>query len=769
VPGPSVVVRVLGDLKGLGDSFQGASKQAQTAGSKVHSAFSSVLATLNKTGVLGPFGEVLAGLDEGLGRLADHGKTVGQVMLGVGAAMVGVGGTLTVLGSKEKAASQQLKAAIEATGRSYDQYEKKISAAVKAQERYGHSTADTEGALQRLTQATHDPQQALDMLGLASDLAAAKHEDLGAAADQLGKVYNGNTKLLKQFGIQIDTATGKTKDGRTATQALADVLRGQAAAASDTFTGKLKALTTTIEDQVSAFGQRYGPAITAAGAGITALGGVVEIASSAQEIWTTVTAAFTAVEYASLAPILLIIAAVAALGVGIYLLVRNWSTVWSAIKTAVEAVWNWIKTNWPLLAAILLGPFAVAAFEVAKHWRAILDGAKTVVRDVGQAFTGVGKTIANAFGDAWRGLEAGAKDAVKAVVRAFSGLGSEVSGSLSGLWGNLAKGASSAVSSVAGVAGNLGSGIGDAFGDAFSGLGSSAQGAARAISSIWGDVETQARNAAHFISSVFSGVWGGLEAGARAVGSVFTSAFSGLEHIVNAIAGVLDVGQMWSGATQGLQAAYKTIVALWDAVIGYVRGVPARLAAALGDLWGVVVRGLQGVYGALGGLWGAIIGFVAGVPGRIRGALGDPWHWLVQGLAGAYGAIVGLVNRIVGYVGGLPGRIGAIGGHVWNGFRGMYNHIASAWNGLHFTLPHIDVGPIHFGGQTFGVPRIPLLAQGGLITKSGLVFAHAGEAITPAPGRTGPAFTVENVNLNDGLDVETFFRKAAWVVATEAV
>jgi hypothetical protein len=53
---------------------------------------------------------------------------------------------------------------------------------------------------------------------------------------------------------------------------------------------------------------------------------------------------------------------------------------------------------------------------------------------------------------------------------------------------------------------------------------------------------------------------------------------------------------------------------------------------------------------------------------------------------------------------------------------------------------------------TIGVPQIPYLAEGGLITRTGLVYAHAGEAITPA-GRQGPAVHIENVNLHDGADI----------------
>src|SRR5262249_45897266 len=147
-------------------------------------------------------------------------------------------------------------------------------------EKYGQTANHTQDALRILTQATHSPAKALELLGTATDLAAAKHESLDEAASQLGKVYNGNKKLLKEFGVQLDASTGKTKDGQSATRALAGVLAGKAAASADTFTGKLKGITATVEDQAAMFGQKYGPAITAAGAAVTVLGGVVSTTSA---------------------------------------------------------------------------------------------------------------------------------------------------------------------------------------------------------------------------------------------------------------------------------------------------------------------------------------------------------------------------------------------------------------------------------------------------------------------------------------------------------
>lgn len=94
--------------------------------------------------------------------------------------------------------------------------------------------------------------------------------------------------------------------------------------------------------------------------------------------------------------VLAVVAAVALLAVGIYLLYKHcgWfrdavKAAWSAAKTAFagildagKAVWSWVKANWPYLVAALGGPFALAAVVIIKHFGQIKAFALGVVRDV---------------------------------------------------------------------------------------------------------------------------------------------------------------------------------------------------------------------------------------------------------------------------------------------------------------------------------------------------------------------------------------------------
>ena len=524
--GPSIVVRVLGDLTGLGKATDEAGAKAQSVGSKLHASFSGFLGTLNKTGVLGPFGDTLAGLDQQLDGLGKHSKDTSDKLLGIGGVTAGLGAALTAFGSKEQASHQQLQAAIKTTGHSYDEFAGKIDTAVKHQEHFGNSSASTQDALRQLTLATGSPAKALQLLSTASDLAAARHENLSSAASALGKVYNGNTRLLKQYGINVtnskvaltglhtattaseradktyasakqrlteleqidagkkhlttaealhlrdaqnavktaaansigaherlvkaqDAAKNASLHQHDAVKLLGDRLKGQASAQADTFSGRMRAMGTVVEDRVSEFGTKFGPAITGVGVALGGLGSVMKgsqaimgVFSKSTEAATTATELMSAAEdqgaiseMALLWPIALIVAGIALLVIAVLEIWKHWKTIWAAMKDAVKFVWDWIKANWPLLLAIILGPIAIAALEVAKHWKAILAAAKEVWNWIKTAWHAVEGWLTAPFKSAvaiiqqvWNGLT----QFFNGAIQVFTNIGKAIAGGFSG-------------------------------------------------------------------------------------------------------------------------------------------------------------------------------------------------------------------------------------------------------------------------------------------------------------------------------------------------
>ena len=76
------------------------------------------------------------------------------------------------------------------------------------------------GALQRLLTFGLDYDQAMKALKETVDLAAAKHLDLETAASLVGKAFQGNTSILRRYGIEVQT----TKDATAAFNGVMDQL-----------------------------------------------------------------------------------------------------------------------------------------------------------------------------------------------------------------------------------------------------------------------------------------------------------------------------------------------------------------------------------------------------------------------------------------------------------------------------------------------------------------------------------------------------------------
>jgi hypothetical protein len=224
----------------------------------------------------GEVGEMLSRVTEGFAQLGEEGHSAGAGLMVAGGAATAVGVMMMSMGSKEQAAQQQLKQAIVDTGGSWSDYSEHIEKAISGNEKYGHTAADTMAGIQKLTQATGDTGTALKDEAIVADLAAAKHESLSEASDQLAKVYGGSGRVLKEFGVTLEHTGDKTADAQKAIEELSGKLSGQAAAASDTFSGKMLAVKTHIEDVAAVWSQKAGPVLTVAGPVMMGFGAILE-------------------------------------------------------------------------------------------------------------------------------------------------------------------------------------------------------------------------------------------------------------------------------------------------------------------------------------------------------------------------------------------------------------------------------------------------------------------------------------------------------------
>ena len=100
-------------------------------------------------------------------------------------------------------------------------------------------------ALQTLVIGTGNLAQAQSLLSLATDVSAASGKDLGAVSMALSKAVNGNFAALTKLGIPLDKAAVKAKDFAAIQKELTKETKGAAAAAANTFAGKMEKLRLT--------------------------------------------------------------------------------------------------------------------------------------------------------------------------------------------------------------------------------------------------------------------------------------------------------------------------------------------------------------------------------------------------------------------------------------------------------------------------------------------------------------------------------------------
>lgn len=131
------------------------------------------------------------------------------------------------------------------------------------------------------------------------------------------------------------------------------------------------------------------------------------------------------------------------------------------------------------------------------------------------------------------------------------------------------------------------------------------------------------------------------------------------------------------------------------------------------------------------------------------------WPYLLGMLAGPFGLAVAWIfkhwDTVKGWLRAVPGEIKSLASGMWDGikdaFRDALNWLIYKWNGLQFTVPGFDFLGMHVGGFTLGVPRIPYLAEGGIVTRGGLATVGERGAETVAlpagaavyPHGSGPA------------------------------
>lgn len=229
---------------------------------------------------------------------------------------------------------------------------------------------------------------------------AATGRTIKGAAQGLGRLrdgYRNASSAQSAFSGKLGTLGGKLRNVRDGVAGIGGKLSNLGSAMK---TAAINAGKFTVE-LIKQTGAMIKNAAASAGQAIkTGILTVAQgVAKAATATWTAIQWLLNAAMTAN--PIGLIVLAIVGLVAVLVIAYKKSETFRNIVKgafakvlTAVKAVWNWIKSNWPLLLAILAGPIGLIVLFMVKNWKKIKDTISTAWTNIKTAVSdGIGKVV----------------------------------------------------------------------------------------------------------------------------------------------------------------------------------------------------------------------------------------------------------------------------------------------------------------------------------------------------------------------------------------
>jgi hypothetical protein len=192
---------------------------------------------------------------------------------------------------------------------------------------------------------------------------------------------------------------------------------------------------------------------------------------------------------------------------------------------------------------------------------------------------------------------------------------------------------------------------------------------------------------------------------------------------------------------------------VWQSVWNFLKAVGAWFAGPFANFYITAWQHIWSVLKAIGAwfagpfasffvtLWNKVVAVFKWGVSMVKAYI-NTWRILfnlVKSWVGsALSYVIGNFNRLVSFLSGVRSRIKSVLSGFWDGlksgFRIAINYVIGKWNSLHFTIPSFSILGKSFGGGTVGVPNIPFLAEGGIVTGPTMaVVGEGGEDEVVAP------------------------------------
>lgn len=184
------------------------------AATKVGAMFARLGAQVERFGF--EAGAALTEVGDHMAEAEAKGSGMSGKLAGIGkAALLGLTGATLVIGKlgidaaiAAQKVDAQLKVAVDNTGASFEKLEPQIEATDGRMRQFGFTNEQTNSALTTLTRGLGSVSKAQGLMGVAADLARSKNIDLSDAATLVMKASEGQTRALKQLGLDLPVYAG---------------------------------------------------------------------------------------------------------------------------------------------------------------------------------------------------------------------------------------------------------------------------------------------------------------------------------------------------------------------------------------------------------------------------------------------------------------------------------------------------------------------------------------------------------------------------------
>lgn len=401
------------------------------------------------------------GLEAKLGAVSEKMKSVGKTLsTHVTLPLVAGLGFATKAALEDEASADKLATTLHnVTGATKDQIGAVEDWILKTSMASGVADDQLRPALQNLVVATKDVGEAEREMGIAQDIATAKGLDVEAVTKAMAKAHGGNVGALGKLGIATKDASGATLSYDQIMKNAQQTFGGATAKHAAIGAGGMARMKVAMNEAAESIGQVLIPFLAQAGQWLSKLAGWINNLSGPQKTWVVgialVAAALgpligllgtlgTVLSFIAANPVVLIIAALAAIGVGLYMLYQKSE----AFRAFVDQAWQFIQQVFEKWVAAMKPIFDGFITMVKGIWE-VLVGIKDFIvgvftgdwsqawEGIKQIFTGAWTAIGGFMTMMWEWIKAVARAGWETITAGVSAAWNWVAGIFSGVWGGI--------------------------------------------------------------------------------------------------------------------------------------------------------------------------------------------------------------------------------------------------------------------------------------------------------------------------------------------